>query len=150
MSHSGIYYIIISAAINRRLTFYSPTTFATLGSMAERAEILRQVDEEDKDEGGVQVAAQKNADNHFKDGLCKSRLSQHQKIKQQWLQMPEIYEKPHAQRSRPCCLSTQVFKWILNNGKKDKYNLSCLRKFPYHDGQQGKGQLLFSASNGYR
>lgn len=101
MSHSGLYYIIISAAINRRLTFYSPTTFATLGSVAERAETLRQVDEEDKDEGGVKVVAQKNAD-----GLCKSRLSHHQKIKQQCLQMPEIYAKPYAQRSRLCCLST--------------------------------------------
>lgn len=53
MSHSGIYYIIISAAINRRLTFYSPTTFVMPGSVAQRAETLRQVDEEDKDEGGA-------------------------------------------------------------------------------------------------
>lgn len=52
MSHSGIYYIIISAAINRQLTFYSLTTFAKLGSVAERTETLRQVDEEDKDKGG--------------------------------------------------------------------------------------------------
>lgn len=106
MPHSGIYYIIISAAINRRLTFYSPTTFVMPGSVAERAQTLRQVDEEDKDEGGVQVVAQENADNHFKDGLCKSRLSRHQKIKQQCLRMPEIYAKPYAQRSRLCCLST--------------------------------------------
>lgn len=30
---------------------------------------------------GVQVVAQENADNDFKDGLCKSWLSRHQKIK---------------------------------------------------------------------
>lgn len=59
MSHSGLYYIIISAAINRRLTFYSPTTFATPGSVAERAETLRQVDEEDKDEGGGESSCSK-------------------------------------------------------------------------------------------
>lgn len=54
MSTAGIYYIIISAAINRQLTFHSATTLPSLAEWTKdrRAKTGKQADKEDKDEVG--------------------------------------------------------------------------------------------------